>query len=116
MGDNNGGMEAMEVLGIILEVLGGTLVAVITGLFTREVKHNRKTHEEMEKRAEVRAKESYLSMTLMSASVALGVANSHAIQNGRANGDMEQALTEANAAIRAYRDFAGEVAAKTINQ
>jgi hypothetical protein len=105
----------MELWAVIFEAASGVVIAIITGLFARALKKGKQREDEMDRRAEVRAKESHLSMNLMSASVALGVANTHAIQNGRTNGETEAALKEADKAIKAYRDFTGEVAANALN-
>ena len=89
-------------------------VVIIGGLFARDSRKRKKSLEEAEVRAVLRAEESLLAIKLMSASVNLGVATGVAIKEGKTNGVMDKALTEAAAAEAAYQHFIKSVAAKQI--
>ena len=100
---------------IILTVFGflqAVTVAVIYGLFNRESKKRKKDNENAEKRAKLRAKESLLSMKLMSANNSLALVMARAIRDGKTNGEMEDALIGAEKAQREYYDFVNNIASE----
>jgi hypothetical protein len=87
-------------------------VAIIAGLFARESKNRKKSHEHAEKRAKLRAKESLLTMKLMSANNQLASATGRAVKDGHTNGEMEEALAEAQKAQNEYYNFINNIAAE----
>ena len=89
-------------------------VAIIAGLFNREAKKRRAYNEKIDRRAEVRAEESRLSMSLMSANSTLGIAMCLAIKEGSTNGKMDYALEAAQKAQEEYFAHVNDVAAKQL--
>jgi hypothetical protein len=102
---------------LVIAVIGAlqTLaVTVIGGLFARDSKRRKKQLDDADVRATLRAEESRLSMRLMSADLSLTRATAHAVKEGRANGTMDAAITEADAAELEYYNFVNGVAAKQV--
>jgi len=100
---------------LVFGFLQAVTIAVITGLFHRENKERKKRQEVIEHREQVRAKESLLAMRLMSANTALTCVSARAIRDGKTNGDMAAALTEAEKAQREYFDLINSLAAENIH-
>jgi len=96
----------------IVALIQGVAVAVIGGFFAKDSKKRKAESEKTDKRALIRAKESALSMKLMSANTALGIEIARAVKNGTTNGEMERALEKAADAQREYFKFINEIAAK----
>lgn len=100
----------------LVSALSAVCVAVLTGLFARDsrrrkaVEDNQKAHEQM------RAKESRLSMQLMSASVKLGIATAMAVEQKKFNGEMKDARESAEKAQKAYWEFINNTAADEISK
>ena len=86
-------------------------VVVIKGMFSREAKNRKQAHEHAETRAKMRAKESLLTMKLMSANNQLAAATGRAVRDGHTNGEMEEALVEAQKAQHEYYEFINSIAA-----
>jgi len=102
---------------IIVAIVGffqAVSVAVIAGLFARDAKKRKVSHEHTEKRAKIRASESLASMRLMSANNHLAIVMARAIRDGKANGEMEDALVGAEKARREYYDFMNKIATETM--
>jgi len=98
---------------IIIAIVGSfqaIAVAFISGLFSREAKTWKAEQLKAEKRAKLRVQESILSMKLMTANTKLTVATAIAVQEGKSNGKMSEALAEAEKAEREYRDFINHIA------
>ena len=90
-------------------------VAVIGGLLRRESSKRKTAQEELKKRSEVRAKESMLSMKLMSASNGLSMVTARAIRDGKTNGEMDIALAEAGNAQGDYFKFINRIASERMS-
>jgi len=101
---------AYAVIGGIFLLAQGVTVAIIAGMFGREDKKRKEENEKIEKRASIRAEESRLAMRLMSANTSLAVATGLALKEGRTNGKMELALTEAGIAQADYFAFINGIA------
>ena len=100
---------------LIIAVIGfiqAVSVAIIGGLLSRESKKRKASQEHAEKRAKVRAKESLLTMKLMSANNQLAAATGRAVRDGHTNGEMEEALVEAQKAQHEYYNFINNLAAE----
>jgi len=98
---------------IIIGIFGliqAVVVAIVAGLFSRENKKRADETAKIDKRAAIRAEESRLAMCLMSANTSLAVATGLALKEGRTNGKMELALTEAGKAQADYFKFINGVA------
>ena len=98
----------------IIGLIQAVAVALLGGMFARNSKKNKDNEARIDKRAEIRAKESQLSMRLMAASVNLGVATCIAVKEGSVNGKMNAALKSAELAQQEYYQFINSVAAEQI--
>ena len=98
----------------IIGLIQAISVAVIGGIFAQNQKKHKADGARIDKRAGIRAKESQLSMRLMSASVNLGVATGIAVKKGIVNGEMDAALKGAEQAQQEYYAFINSVAAEQI--
>ena len=98
-------------------------LAIIGAISKRNEKKRKCENEELEKirqeetaridkRAKTRAKESRLSMKLMSANTALAMETARAIKNGTTNGEMDGAIREAIDARTEYLNFIKEIASE----
>lgn len=67
-----------------------------------------------DKREERRQKESRLSMQMMEASIELADVNAIALQNGKLNGNVEEARKKARSALEEYRQFLADVTSEVI--
>ena len=92
------------------------VVAFIGGLFNRENKKRKEDQSKSDRRAEMRVKESPLSMKLISANTSLTIATALAVQEGKTNGRMSAALAEAEKAQREYYNFIDDTAYHQINK
>ena len=105
-----------EEYGIIIVAVIGCIqviaVAIIGGLYSRDAKKREKDREHIEKRAKLRAKESLLSMKLMSANNSLTIVTARAVRDGKVNGEMEVALIGAENAQREYYEFVNNIASE----
>ncbi|MEG2680055.1 MAG: hypothetical protein RR949_08925, partial [Oscillospiraceae bacterium] len=70
--------------------------------------------ERSEYRAETRARESKLSMDLMSASCALSMVAAKKLTGMHTNGDVEKAMKDATKAQDEYANFVNEVASRQV--
>lgn len=104
------------VLTTLISAASGLLVAVVGGLFAMETRRRKSHDAKTEARAEIRAKESRLSMGLMSAAVKGVTAIAIAVEEGKTNGEMRDAREAAEAAQAEYFEFISGVAAQTINK
>ena len=98
----------------IVGLIQAVMVAIIGGMFALGQKRQKSEEAKTDKRAELRAKESQLSMRLMAASVNLGVATCIAVKEGAVNGRMDAALKSAELAQQEYYQFINSVAADQI--
>ena len=106
-------------LGLEVAIVGliqAVMVAVIGGLFARNSKKQKVETELIEARAAIRAEESRLSMQLMSASVNLGVVTAVAVKDGKANGNVNEAVSKAHIAQQEYYNFINTLAAKKLSK
>lgn len=108
----------MEWLGYVIAGLSTVVVAVIEARAGRERKRSdgerRLEAQRTEARAERRAEESMLAMSLMGATCALGVVTAKAVTHQHVNGDVEAAMLEAESARKRYAAFIEEVAARQV--
>ena len=89
-------------------------VLVIGRMFHRDSQAHKKAIERSEKRAELRAEENYHALQIMSINMRLGIATALAIQEGKGNGNITTALSEAHNAKVLFDSFVKERAAKYI--
>ena len=81
------------------------LVAIIEAVAAWDRKQARMDRERTAKRAQRRAEESRLAMSLMSASCALGLITAKKLTGMHTNGDVEAAMLAARAAQEQYQMF-----------
>lgn len=99
--------ETATIIASLIAAIAAIAVAIIEGKAVQE----RKSHE---KRAERRAKESRLSMELMSATCDLACVTAMALRDGHTNGTLEPALAKAAQAQADYQDFLKDEAAAAV--
>jgi len=104
--------DYVTILVTLIGLLQAVSVAVIVGLFNRESRSRKKAHSITEKRAQIRTTESLLTMKLMVASNRLAAATGRAVRDGKTNGEMDKALTEAQKTQQEYLDFINNIAAE----
>jgi len=107
-------MDFTTIIVASMGLLQAIVITVIGGMFARSQRKNKEDEARINKRAEIRAKESQLSMRLMASSVNLGVATCIAVKEGSVNGKMDAALKSAELAQKEYYDFINSVAAEHI--
>ena len=96
------------------------ITAAVTGIFAvivclvevRTARDRKRT----EKRAEVRARESRLSMKMQDANTKLAVVTAKAVMKQHTNGDVEEAFHAAEEAQEAYRAFIEEIASQHLTK
>jgi len=107
---------------VMAEAIIVVVISGLFGLFAHKQKKNecaaRKRAEDneakVERRAELRKKESLLAIRLMSASVNLTIATALAVQRKKTNGFMTAALSEARSVQDEYKRFREESHAEAL--
>lgn len=102
----------MDWLGPLISAIALVLVAIIEAVATRERKRYKADRERAERRAALRAKESQLSMEMMSANNKLTLIIAKKLTGQHTNGDVEEAMHESMQAQRDYQDLLEETTAK----
>ena len=102
--------------GYIIPALSAIMVAIIEWIASKDRKREKDYKNEVEKRAELRARESRLSMEMMSATMQLSIVTANALTGGHNNGNVEEAKKSASEAQKNYKKFLEEVAAKEISK
>ena len=97
---------------IVCAAISGICMIAVAIITRANVKSNKKA----EARAELRQRESRLSMDMMDATLQLSVANCNALCGGHNNGNVEAAKTAAEKAKAAYDEFLREVAAHEVGK
>lgn len=109
----------MEQLLTLLTVLSPILTALITGVYSvkqsKVQKGINEKQEKMEKQAELRRKESLLSMKMASANTKLTIGIAMAMKHGHCNGEVEEGLKAVHQAEADYDSFLKEIAINDIN-
>ena len=96
---------------IICAVIAG-IASVITAVVGIRVE---RANKQAEKHAELRRKESLLSLEMMDATLQLSIVTSNALTGGHNNGNVERAREAAKAVGAKYADFMREVTAGEIS-
>lgn len=90
-------------------------IAAVSAITVAVVEHRAdKDRKTSNRRAERRARESRLSMDLMSATCELAVITAVAMREGHTNGTLEPALATAQEAQENYRSFLRDEAARNV--
>ena len=96
----------------VIPALATIIIAIIEAMAAKERKETKKQNEKSEARANIRAKESRLSMQMMSATLQLSIVSANALTNGHNNGNVERAKTAAEHAMQEYEQFLQGLAVK----
>lgn len=96
---------------IICAVIAG-IASVITAVVGIRVE---RANKQAEKHAELRRKESLLSLEMMDATLQLSIVTSNALTGGHNNGNVERAREAAKTVGTKYADFMREVTAGEIS-
>ena len=99
----------MEVFIALISTSGIIVVAIINGIMLNDRKR-------VDARAEVRAKESRLSLALMHSTCKLCMVSAKAILGQKTNGDIAEALNAAKAADAEYSQFLKNLGMKHIKE
>lgn len=92
------------------------LVAVIEAVSLRDRRKTKEENERIERRAQIRERESRTSMEMMSAVCALSLVVAKKVTGMHTNGDVEEAMEKAKDAQSKYYDFLEDVAARQIGK
>ena len=114
-----------DLVGYIVAV-DTVLIAFIGGYFMLKSKKNEKREKQneeaekerqtmLDKRAELRQTESLLTMEMISANIALGIATAYAVKNQDINGPLDTALRSAEKAHYGYNQFVRASAVSNIS-
>ena len=98
----------------IVSAATAVAVALVGALSTVEFKRRHKQAERDENRAKIRMDESRLSMEMMSASIALGLAVCAAVEGKTINGEMRRAREKAVIAQEDYVRFLKEITSRQV--
>ena len=100
----------------MVEVLCSIIAAVATILSASMAYRVSRENKRTEARAERRARESRLSMEMMSATCALSLVTAKKLSGQHTNGDVEEAMAKADKAQREYIDFIRDVASQQVSK
>lgn len=103
-------MMTPEIISVLGTLFSGICMIVVAKIQADSNKQ-KKVDDERETR---RRKESRLSMQMMEASIELADVNAVALQNGKLNGNVEEARKKAKEALDEYRAFLADVTSEVI--
>jgi H+/gluconate symporter-like permease len=103
-------------LGIIFPVIGTIVVAIIESNAAKARKEAKEREEKAEAKAQLRERESRLSMKMLDATLQLSIVTSNALTGGHNNGNVERAKAAAEAAQIEYHNFLQEIAAHEVSK
>lgn len=101
------------------ELISGVFMVIVTiieVLAARDRRNAKKDRERAQARAARREEESRLSMKLQKATCALALVTAKKMAGHQTNGDVEEAMDEAEAAQKAYEDFLDKLAVHEFNK
>lgn len=103
-------MDAQTLIALVSSLLSAAAVVIVAVIETRNGQSRKRT----EARAARRAEESRLSMEMMFATCKLATVTAKAVTGHKTNGDVEDALREADRAQEQYEDFKTQLAAQQV--
>lgn len=103
-----------EIICTFITAAAGIIVAILSIQLKKSESLAAKRAAEVDERAELRKKESLLSMQMNFANLSLAMTTSLALSGGHTNGNVEAAQKEAEEAAKAYQDFIHEQGFKQI--
>lgn len=98
-----------EIICTTISAIAGIIVAVLSI-------HIKRSDDRAERRAELRQKESYLSMKMIDTVMQLSQVSAIALTGGTNNGNVEKAMTAAQESARDYQEFLQAVAAREVGK
>lgn len=98
-----------EIICTFITAVAGIIVALL-GV------HIKKVDERSERQAQLRQKESLLSMRMTDAILQLSIVTANALTGGKNNGNVEAAKQAAKEAAAEYREFLQEVTARQVGK
>ena len=112
-------VEVSSVVDIICAAIAGICSIVVAVVGYRVKKSHEETvarAEKEEHRAQLRQRESMLSLKMMDATLQLSVVTSNALTGGHNNGNVERARDAAQKAAQEYEDFMRELTVHEIEK
>lgn len=101
----------------IINFIEGVGTPIIVGLLLAYFQHlNNKRYEKMDKRAELRKKESLVGLNLAEANAKLSYAVAMALKRGTANGEVEDGIRAYKKALKSRDDFLKETSAEYLRK
>lgn len=98
------------------EIICAVVAAAATIICAVIASKAKQTNEKAEAHAELRRKESLLSLRMIDACLQLSVVSSNALTNGHNNGNVEKARAAAEAAANEYKKFMEEITAHEVSK
>lgn len=117
----------IEIVCAAMTALSAIIVAIIGAKIKQNNEEHRRLSEEAgkraeeiemkrERRAEVRKRESLLSLRIMDATLQLAIVNANALTGGHNNGNIERARLAAEEAASEYQEFMQEMTAHQVSK
>lgn len=106
----------LRALAILVPAISAIVVAIIEKNAAKERKAAKDRDDKAEARAELREKESRLSMKMLDATLQLSIVSANALTGGHNNGNVERARATAQAAQAEYHNFLTEIAAHEVSK
>lgn len=98
------------------EIICAAIAAAATIICAVIAGKSKKRDEKAEKRAELRRKESLLSLRMIDATLQLSVVSANALTNGHNNGNVERARVAAQEAAEEYKKFMEEITSQEVTK
>ena len=101
------------------EIISAAAIIIVAIIEANAAKDRKKADADRKailERAETRAKESRLSMSLMCSTCELGLETTKALRDGCTNGTLDGRMKDAEAALKAYNEFIKAEAADAVSK
>ena len=116
-----------EIICAAMTAVSAIIVAIIGAKIKQNNDEHRRLADEQEKRveenearierrAEIRKRESLLSLRMMNATLQLAIVNANALTGGHNNGNVERARLAAEEAAEEYQEFMQEMTAHQVSK
>lgn len=98
------------------EIICAAIAAAATIICAVIAGKSKKANDKVEARAELRRKESLLSLRMIDATLQLSVVSANALTNGHNNGNVERARVAAQEAAEEYKLFMEEITSHEVTK
>lgn len=98
------------------EIICAAIAAAATIICAVIAGKSKIANDKVEKRAELRRKESLLSLRMIDATLQLSVVSANALTNGHNNGNVERARVAAQEAAEEYKKFMEEITSHEVTK